>query len=143
MTMLEKTQQDTLTYCIDLPFPISANRLWRSASTVVHTRRGTMLGAPRVHLSRQYQLWIKEADALYLSQKPRLQPLVTLGAYTLACRFSSEKRSARMDGDNLMKCVHDWLQRVEIIKNDCLCEGAKWDWGPAPHGCWAIVVGRP
>lgn len=141
--MMPATTPEPVSYSIDLPFPVSANRLWRSASTAVHTRRGTYLSLPRVHVSPQYKSWIKEADALYLIQKRKLGPIRTLGRYTLACTFSRDKRSPIQDGDNLCKCVHDWLQRIELIHNDCLCEGGSWAWGDAQAGCLVLVEGYP
>lgn len=128
-----------ITYRIELPFPVSANRLWRIADS----RRRKVLGwtIPRMHLSPEYVSWIKEADGLYLSQKREIGPLRTLGLYALQCVFSRAKRSPIADGDNLCKCVHDYLERIAIIKNDCLCEGGSWVWGDAPSGCRVTVEG--
>lgn len=133
----------TVRYRIDLPFPISANRLWRSSSQLVHTRRGSVLGAPRVHLSPQYRAWLDQADRLYLTQKRGIGPVRPLGRFRVDLRLAAAKRDARQDGDNLQKCVLDWLQRVEIIRNDSLCEAGSWAWADIPCECRVEVVGVP
>jgi hypothetical protein len=138
-------------YQIDLPFPISTNRLWRasgrscagSADRVMRQSRGQIAfyGGIRVRLSEAYTAWKREADALYLTQKQRLAAK-TLGKYTIHCVFSSAHRRPNQDGDNLTKCVNDWLQRVEIIHDDCLCEAGSWEWGPGPTGCTVFLNGE-
>jgi Holliday junction resolvase RusA-like endonuclease len=140
-----------LHYQIDLPFPISTNRLWRASGRscqgtsdiVMRQAKGQVAfyGGIRVHLSKAYTAWKREADALYMTQKQRLGAK-TLGKYTIHCVFSSALRRPNQDGDNLTKCVNDWLQRVEIIHNDCLCEAGSWEWGLAPFGCIALLNGE-
>lgn len=135
--------ESVVTYCLELPFPVSANRLWRSAGAVTHTHHGSILSRPRVYISPMYRSWITEADALYLTQKRKMGPVQMLGPYTIECVFSRDKRSPLADGDNLTKCIHDWLQRVQIIKNDRLCEGGYWAWGEASAGTTVVVHGYP
>jgi Holliday junction resolvase RusA-like endonuclease len=137
-----------VTYEIELPFPLSTNRLWRSTGASCRSTKETIMrrsggqsafyGAIRVHLSPAYTKWKREADALYLTQKQALRPQM-LGVYEIHLMFSSAHRRANQDGDNLTKCVNDWLQRVEIIKDDCLCERGFWEWGMTPSGCGCLV----
>ena len=144
--MTSATMPATVRLSIELPFPVSANRLWRQAAPVVHSRRGSFLGRTRVYLSPQYDAWLHEADGVWLAQKGKggWRPLHDqIGHYTLELVFDATRRRRGQDGDNLCKCVHDWLQRVEIIKNDALCDGASWVWGEAPAGCLATLQGRP
>ena len=139
-------------YRIELPFPLSTNRLWRATGQSAHSTKDIVMrrktgqtafyGAIRVHLSPEYTKWKREADALYLTQKQALRPQ-TLGVYDIHCVFSSAHRRANQDGDNLTKCVNDWLQRAEIIHDDCLCERGSWEWGETPNGCWVFVDGYP
>lgn len=114
-------------YTINLPFPVSTNRIWRQ-------------GKGRTYLSPEYEAWIKQADALYLTQTRKLH-VVTLGRYHADLVFDEKQRGAK-DADNLIKCVNDWLQRVDIVHNDKMCYGGKWSWGEAPSGCIVIVTGE-
>src|ERR1700680_2852192 len=123
---------------IHLPFPISTNRIWRYTGQGAH-RHGR---GRHCYTSPEYSRWKKAADALYLTQKRDL-PRIKFGKYSIHIILSSLIRRKTQDGDNLMKCVNDWLQRVEIIENDCLCEEWSGTWGDAPHGCRVIVTGEP
>ncbi len=123
-------------YLINLPFPVSANRLWRVG------RRPPGSHGKYVHISPTYHKWKQAADALYLTQKIRLN-IVKLGKFSIDIVLSADMRRASQDGDNFIKCVLDWLQRVEIVDNDCLCESGSWTWGPAPEGCEIVVWGKP
>jgi Holliday junction resolvase RusA-like endonuclease len=129
-------------YEIELPFPLSTNRLWRASGRTPTSHGGQpYFRAIRVHLSPEYTRWKREADALYMTQKQALR-LQTLGVYGIHCVFSADHRRKNQDGDNLTKCVNDWLQRVEIIKDDCLCERGSWEWGAAPTGCIVRLDGE-
>ncbi len=118
-------------YLINLPFPVSTNRLWRIGSQ----RHGKY-----VHISPTYHKWKQAADALYLTQKRRLG-VVKLGKFSIDIVLAADIRRASQDGDNFIKCVLDWLQRVEIVHDDCLCESGSWAWGIASEGCSVVVWG--
>jgi Holliday junction resolvase RusA-like endonuclease len=125
-------------YTIDLPFPMSTNRIWRFVGNPAmqdHQRK-------YVRISPEYHKWKKAADALYMTQKHRLS-IVKLGKFNVSIVLSSDMRRSNQDGDNFIKCVMDWLQRVEIIHNDCLCEWGQWQWGEAPTGCRVRLFGEP
>jgi Holliday junction resolvase RusA-like endonuclease len=125
-------------YTIDLPFPMSTNRIWRFVGNPAmqdHQRK-------YVRISPEYHKWKKAADALYMTQKRRLS-IVKLGKFSVSIVLSSDMRRSNQDGDNFIKCVMDWLQRVEIIHNDCLCEWGQWQWGEAPTGCRVRLFGDP
>jgi Holliday junction resolvase RusA-like endonuclease len=114
---------------LNLPFPISANRLWRSNRN-------------RVHISPEYHKWKIAADGLfylYLSGKTRPQ---MIGKFTVSIILGDHERR-RGDGDNRIKCVLDWLQSRSLIRNDSMCDGGAWSWGEAPEGCRVIIDGEP
>ena len=125
-------------YAIDLPFPMSTNRIWRFVGNPAmqdHQRK-------YVRISPEYHKWKIAADALYLTQKQQLG-VVKLGKFFIEISLSADMRRANQDGDNYIKCVMDWLQRVEIIHNDCLCSHGLWGWGTAPTGCRVQLWGEP
>ena len=130
------------TYQIILPFPISANRIWRYTGNRALWRGGRATGAKYVTIAPVYAQWIKEADALWLTQKHVMRP-IKLGRYTVDVSLGSHMRRSNQDGDNLMKCVNDWLQRVDIIHNDCLCDSWAGRWAPIAEECIVIVTGEP
>jgi Holliday junction resolvase RusA-like endonuclease len=116
-------------YELSLPFPISTNAIWRSGW------RG------RVRLSDDYKQWKAAADSHFYLQKRSLGRIVKLDHFRIQLIFDDRERRNR-DGDNLIKCVLDWLQRIEIVRNDCLCDGGSWEWGTAPAGCRVIIEGE-
>ena len=131
-----------LRYQIILPFPISANRIWRYTGNRALWRGGRGTGAKYVTIAPVYAKWIKEADALWLTQKQAVRP-VKLGRYAFEVVLCAHMRRSNQDGDNLMKCVNDWLQRVEIIHNDCLCDAWGGSWAVIAEECVLTVTGEP
>jgi len=109
---------------LDLPAPISVNRIWRKTKTGVIK-------------SPAYTGWIKRADAM-LVEMGQLQ-----GVKPIPGRFTASilvKRS-RLDLDNNSKCVLDFLQSRNFVVDDKLCEELTLRWGDAPTG--ARVTVRP
>jgi Holliday junction resolvase RusA-like endonuclease len=107
---------------LDLPPPISVNRIWR------RSKAGMIK-------SLAYQRWIKRADAmlLELGQLKGVRPIP--GNFTA---FIVVKRS-NLDLDNNSKSVLDFLQSRNFIVNDRLCEELTLRWGEAPTGCRVTV----
>lgn len=111
---------------LDLPPPVSVNRIWRK------TKAGVIK-------SKNYERWIKRADAMLL-ELAQLR-----GAKTIAVKFTAMivvKRS-NLDLDNNAKCVLDYLQSRRFILNDNLCEELTLCWGDAPTGCRVTVKALP
>lgn len=111
---------------LDLPPPISVNRIWR------RTKAGMIK-------SKAYGRWIERADAMLL-ELGQLR-----GVRPIAGRFSAlilVKRS-NLDLDNNSKCVLDFLQSRCFIVNDKLCEELTLRWGDAPTGCRITVKPMP
>lgn len=107
---------------LDLPAPISVNRLWRAAKNGVIK-------------SDRYKFWTRKADHL-LIELGQLK-----GVRSIPGRFTALivcKRSL-VDLDNNAKCVLDFLQSRNFIVDDKLCEELTLRWGDAPTGCRVTV----
>jgi crossover junction endodeoxyribonuclease RusA len=84
-----------------LPYPPSANRLWRA-------------GRGHVHLSPAYTQWLDEAGWHVAEQRRgHIRGPYRLGIAAL--RFDRRKR----DLDNLIKPIND---RLGVVEDDCLAE---------------------
>jgi len=107
---------------LDLPPPISVNRIWRKSKAGVIK-------------SMAYLRWIKRADAMLLEfgQLKGVRPIP--GKFTALILV---KRS-NLDLDNNSKSVLDFLQSRNFIVNDKLCEELTLRWGDAPTGCRVTV----
>lgn len=103
---------------LDLPPPISVNRIWRKTKTGVIK-------------SDAYQKWIRRADAMLL-ETGQLKGLKTIvGPFTALIIV---KRS-NLDLDNNSKCLLDFVQSRNFIVDDKFCEELTLRWGNAPSGC--------
>lgn len=111
---------------LDLPPPISVNRIWRK------TKAGVLK-------SPAYNRWIARADSMLLELDQ------VKGVKPISGRFVAlivVKRS-NLDLDNNSKCVLDFLQSRMFIVNDKLCEELTLRWGEAPTGCRVTVRPAP
>ncbi len=109
---------------IDLPFPISANRMWRRSGS-------------RIHISKEYAAWKSEADAMFMQQK-RAAGKPIKGAFTYHIALDGTRWPKASDGDNRGKCLLDFLQRVGLIENDKYAASGTWSWAPV-KGCTVAV----
>ena len=95
---------------INLPWPPSINRYWRS-------NRG------RVHISkegrdyRQAALWQAKQEK-WGKFKGEVRVHINM--------FPPDKR--RRDPDNVLKCLFDVLEHAGVVENDCLIKTGSWDW---------------
>lgn len=108
---------------LDLPAPISVNRIWRK------TKSGVIK-------SPAYRTWVKRADEMLL------QTGQFRGVRTIMGKFIAlivVKRS-NLDLDNNSKSVLDYLQSRRFIIDDKLCEELTLRWGHAPSGCRVTVT---
>jgi len=117
---------------IDLPFPPSVNRVWRS-------RR--LNGRVIVHRSTTYTKWMKQAHLEWMAQKPPgLFKTIDQGfKYTL---ILSRPDRRRRDSRNYDKAVLDWAQHAGLIKDDSLALDSRIRWGldeEAPMGARLII----
>jgi len=92
----------TITHVIDLAIPPSVNRLWR------HSRG-------RTHTSAEYRIWLKNADALAMTQRINCVSSTIAGAFTAEVLVGP----SRTDLDNVgSKALLDWTQSRNLIAND-------------------------
>lgn len=110
-----------MTTIIDLPMPPSVNRIWRYSRVT-----------GKAYLDTRYQTWKRVADNYYLEHKKDWLPVP--GHFKASVTLDIKHRG-RSDLDNRIKGLLDWLQRVEIIEDDKLCDGLTVTWGRAPEGC--------
>ncbi len=95
---------------LQLPFPPSANRLWRRSG---HT----------IHKSKTYTDWLRDAGWQVIAQKAG----GIAGPYTLAIQAKRPDKRRR-DIDNLIKPINDLLMSVGAVDDDSHCElvSARW-----------------
>lgn len=105
---------------LSLPFPPSANHLWRT-------------GKGRTYLSPHYRAWKDDALVAYLQQKKDAGSPIT-GSFTYHITLDEKKRKQARDGDNRGKCVLDFLQSVGLIEDDKHADAGSWSWGPIEPG---------
>lgn len=93
-----------------LPYPPSANNLWRSAKG-------------RTYRSRAYVDWLTEAGLLAKSQRAGS----ITGPYKLSVTAARPDKRKR-DLDNILKPISDLLKSIGAIEDDNLCEmlTARW-----------------
>lgn len=113
-------------YELQLPFPPSTNAIWRA-------------GFKRVYRSDTYVNWISQADAAYYHQYSRKRPQ-KLGNFTILIVLDATRRG-RSDGDNRIKALLDFVQRVGFVADDRGCDGGSWRWGEA-DGCHITIEGE-
>jgi hypothetical protein len=83
---------------LSLPAPISINR----------SRRIDWNNYPKV------KEWIRQADALFLSQKRKLPPAIK-GRYEVIITLQD---GSQTDADNSPKLLIDFIRRVQLVTND-------------------------
>lgn len=114
-------------FIIDLPFPPSVNRIWRSSNRQ----------KKKVYLDPTYVAWIKSADLHVMAIRPK--PQRVSGRYEIEIILDQLQRKKRGDAGNYEKCVSDYLQRIELIDNDKFADQVLIRWGEAPAGVRVIV----
>ena len=114
---------------VDLPFPPSANRIWRSN-----------FKAKKVHLEPEYEKWMTECCLLWLTQKPRPFQMVTGPFWARIVLVNPDKR--RRDLDNRIKVLLDFAQKAGIVEDDSNTSAIDISWGSveqAPTGCRVVI----
>ena len=112
---------------VDLPLPPSVNTIWR------HVRG-------RVIRSVVYRDWITRADAVLMASPSAWRGRTIMGPCEVHLMFNVE--SGIGDGDNRIKAILDYCQRVELIDNDKLIMRGTWEWvkpAAAPAGVRVIL----
>ena len=122
LAITEWKRRPELVVVLDLPFPISTNRLWRPA-------------AGRMVKTARYRTWRRAAGNEINRQRPgRIE-----GAFH--CRITLElKLGRKIDGDNGVKCVLDALQENGVIDNDCLATETTVEWSKTVTGAHVVLT---
>jgi len=107
---------------LDLPPPISVNRIWRKTKTGVIK-------------SDAYHRWVKRADAMLIELGQLKGVRQITGKFTALIVV----RRSNLDLDNNAKVALDFLQSRNFIVNDKFCEELTLRWGDAPTGCRVTV----
>ena len=110
---------------LNLPYPPSANRLWR-------------YGQGRAYKSAEYTNWLIAAGLQVRAQRPEQ----VKGHYTLHI-WAVRPDNRRRDIGNLEKPISDLLQSVGVIENDCLAKKIvmEWDEDPGAEEISVSIVG--
>lgn len=111
---------------LTLPFPPSANRIWRVSNG-------------RTHRSADYVKWEKKAEASFTNQKNHCGTPVS-GGFVYHILLDETRRAVARDGDNRQKAVLDFLQHVGLIDDDKFANGGSWSWGPTEKDCCVVSV---
>ncbi len=94
---------------LDLPLPVSANRIWRTTKT------------GRTYLNPEYKDWRKAALTILWAQKPAGGFPYFSGAFDAQITVALKMRG---DIDNRIKPLLDFLASAGIIENDKHAHGA-------------------
>lgn len=98
---------------VDLPWPPTANKIWRS-------------GNKRVYRSQKYESWLKEAFYIFKESKPKKID----GLFSAEIHLHPPDQRHH-DIDNRIKPILDLCQHVGVISNDRFCRELY------------VVLGRP
>ena len=104
---------------LNLPWPPSVNRIWRQGN-----RPG------QVYLDPKYKAWRAEADAVILSKRREIGPMVK-GRFTIFLTFDETRRRKNTDCDNRIKVCLDALERMRVIEDDANVDKLDASWGPS------------
>ena len=109
-----------ITTTVDLPFPPSANTIWRR-------------GKGRTYRSAKYKNWQQVASNMLLAQG-RIRRID--GKFTAYIKLNED--AGRGDADNRVKVVLDLAQRCGLVADDKHCRRVTIEWveaANAPEGC--------
>jgi Holliday junction resolvase RusA-like endonuclease len=111
---------------LDLPVPPSVNRTRRIDWSAVRTMKA----------------WSNVADAYVLAAKGRTDsPLKLIRVPRFEITVTLDEKQARIDLDNSLKCLIDYLRRIELIEDDSPKHMRRLvvQWGTAPFGCRVTI----
>lgn len=114
---------------VDLPVPISVNRARR-----INWR-----------MNKKFQDWTRTADHLVrVAMRREIDPLRLQSIKQFELTVIISEQHTRIDLDNGLKWLIDYLRRIELIEDD----GPKHlrrlivEWGHAPQGCRVLIRER-
>ncbi len=112
---------------LELPLPISTNRIWRSR------RVGAKV---MVYPAPSYQKWKLRADEALQAQLDALGAVLPdpiIGPFNVVLTIDWHRRF-KSDLDNRTKAVMDWAKRAGLIEDDRFQNRVVIEWGDAPMG---------
>jgi len=86
--------------------------------------------------------WKKGADGYVLAAKCRAEnPVRLMKISRFELFITMSETHTKVDLDNSLKCLIDYLRHIELIENDAPknMRGLHVVWGHAPHGCRVTV----
>lgn len=107
---------------LHLPYPPSANRLWRRSGRVMHK-------------STEYTKWLRDAGWAAKAQRPG----AVTGPYRLQIQAVRPDKRKR-DLDNLAKPISDLLTSIGVIADDSDCEVLSMRWVTTGDGIHVVVA---
>lgn len=131
ISMVDRPFAPPIECVMDLPFPPSVNRIWRSQKVT---------GKNNVYLSAEYRSWMRQANSAVLVNGTWRKRVAMPAEFKALILLDRAQRAG--DVDNRIKAVLDWAQRSEIIVDDRLCDEVTARWvvtGEAPHGCRLVL----
>jgi crossover junction endodeoxyribonuclease RusA len=100
---------------IDLPYPVSMNRIWRGSGK-------------HVYRSPEYINWLTQAGFAWMTQKSKSKTKRIEGEYEFhATVYPPDKR--KRDLGNLEKVLQDFAQQAGIIEDDHFCRKITLEYG--------------
>lgn len=117
-------------FVLDLPYPPSINRIWRS------NPRATT--GKQVYIAPAYKAWKDEANGVLMQKRGWIVRRIK-GSFSIDLALCPPKGHPRGDLDNRIKAVLDFLQASTIIENDKHCQLICAYWAPGPVQCRVTV----
>lgn len=118
--------QELRSVVLDLPPPISVNRVRK-------------IDFAKLRLSKR---WVQMADALVMAARCRQrEPIKKIpGRFEIKIVLCEQRN--KLDADNAVKGIIDYLRRIELITNDSkrYMRRVVVEWGHAPEGCRIILT---
>jgi hypothetical protein len=96
-------------------------------------------GSKGYYPSKEKQAFVRDAGALFLTQKRALSGQKIEGPFTYHLTLNRSLRHPLADGDNRGKYPLDCAQKFGLIANDRLAEGGSWSWGECEHGAMLSI----
>lgn len=121
------------TLVMDLPYPPSANRLWRA-----HRAGHLKGGKPLFYRDGKYVSWLKECDHLCMANKWRKQAIK--GRFRASIVLNETRRLGHVDADNKIKPILDFCERAGLVENDSMANGVSVEWGEVDTGGCRVTL---
>jgi Holliday junction resolvase RusA-like endonuclease len=122
-------------FVVDLPYPPSINRIWRSNPRASTTGK-------QVYIAPSYRSWKDQASLALLQKRGWIMRRIK-GSFSVELALCPPKGHPRGDLDNRIKAVLDFLQQATVIENDKHCQMICAYWAPWSNGFECRVTVKP